>query len=206
MPSWKKVITSGSDASLNSLTVATGITGSSLLITGSTGTLFTSNVDTLLLTGSLIVTGSSILSGSLNVTQGITGSLFGTSSYATIATNAISSSKIFIENNPATAGTYYPVFVSEIQGHGIAKVDSSTYTYDTTTNTLTVTSSYSNASLSSSYALTASYALSSPGGGGPTFPYIGNAEITGSLNISGSLIVNNTNIISTIVAMSIVLA
>jgi hypothetical protein len=149
----------------------------------------------------LDVSGSAIITGSLRVTQGITGSLFGTASFATIATNAISSSKIFIENNPATAGTYYPVFVSEIQGHGIAKVDSSTYTYDTVTNTLTVTSSYSNTSLSSSNAVTASYATQALSAswaptqnidtssfattGSNTF--IGNQNITGSFNVTGSI-------------------
>jgi len=56
-----------------------------VLVTGS----FTTNADTLLLTGSLIITGSSILTGSLNVSQGgITGSLFGTASYAINALTA----------------------------------------------------------------------------------------------------------------------
>lgn len=85
MPSWKKVITSGSAAALSSLNVTGGITGSSVLISGSTGTLFSSNVDTLILTGSMIVTGSSVITGSLNVSQGITGSLFGTASWAVSA-------------------------------------------------------------------------------------------------------------------------
>lgn len=43
-------------------------------------------------------------------------------------------------------------------------------------------------SISSSYALTASYALNGGGGGGSTFPFNGNAVITGSLVIS-----NQTN-------------
>ena len=88
MPSWKKVILSGSAAALSSLNVTGGITGSSILITGSAGTLFSSNVDTLILTGSMIVTGSSVITGSLKVTQGITGSLFGTASYAIQALSA----------------------------------------------------------------------------------------------------------------------
>jgi hypothetical protein len=40
------------------------------------------------ITGSLIVSGSQIITGSLNVSQGITGSLFGTASYATQALTA----------------------------------------------------------------------------------------------------------------------
>ena len=157
MPSWKKVISSGSDAALNSLNVTSGVTGSllgtssyatqalsssyyggsvtsasfastasyyggsvtsasyasvatsasyistasyvntlnqnvtingALTVTGSSGALFTSNVDTILLTGSLIITGSAIITGSLSVTSGVTGSLLGTSSYATQALSA----------------------------------------------------------------------------------------------------------------------
>jgi hypothetical protein len=45
---------------------------------------------------------------------------------------------------------------------------------------------------SSSYALTASYALNSGGGGGSTFPYTGNAVISGSLTVTSSI--NGLNI------------
>jgi hypothetical protein len=64
------------------LTGSYGITGS-LGISGSTGTLFSSNADT------IIFTGSAAISGTLNVTDGITGSLFGTSSYAITASYAL---------------------------------------------------------------------------------------------------------------------
>ena len=47
-----------------------------------------------------------------------------------------------------------------------------------------VTASYATQALSSSYALTASFALN--GGGGAAFPYVGAAKITGSLVVSGS--------------------
>ena len=109
MPSWKKVITSGSAAALSSLNVTGGITGSSILISGSTGTLFSSNVDTLVLTGSLLVTGSTVLSGSLNVSQGITGSLFGTASFATQALSAS-----YAPSAGLTGGTanYIPLWTS----------------------------------------------------------------------------------------------
>ena len=72
-----------------SLSVTGGITGSSVLITGSAGTLFSSNVDTLILTGSLIVTGSAVITGSLNVSSGITGTLTGTATTASNITPAI---------------------------------------------------------------------------------------------------------------------
>ena len=53
------------------------------------------------------------------------------------------------------------------------------------TGNLQGTASYANNSLSSSYALTASFALN--GGGGAAFPFTGSALITGSLGITGSL-------------------
>ena len=64
------------------LTGSYGLTGS-LGISGSTGILFSSNTDT------IIFTGSAAISGTLNVTDGITGSLFGTSSYAITASYAL---------------------------------------------------------------------------------------------------------------------
>jgi hypothetical protein len=152
MPSWKKVVASGSDASFSSATVDTFVSASSFRgsftgslfgtasqavsssyaltasfllgyvspfpftgsaqITGSLGvtgsfsvtapggsSVFSSNADTLLITGSLIITGSGAsITGSLNVSNGITGSLFGTASqavsasYAYTASSAISAS------------------------------------------------------------------------------------------------------------------
>jgi hypothetical protein len=147
MPNWKKLIVSGSDASLNSLNVTTFISASSftgsftgslfgtssyatqaltssyvlnavsasfastassvnrlnqavvisgsLTVSGSTNiigdsgaTLFSSNADTLILTGSLLTSGSIILTGSLSMLGSATGSLLGTASYATQALTA----------------------------------------------------------------------------------------------------------------------
>ena len=58
-----------------------------------------------------------------------TGALSGT------ATNA---SNIAITDTPTTSGTYYPVFVSATTGNTAARTDSSTFTYNPNTNTLTV--------------------------------------------------------------------
>jgi hypothetical protein len=63
------------------ITGSLGVTGS-VSISGSQGDLFTANIDTLLLTGSLITTGSMQLTGSMNVLGSITSSLFGTASWA----------------------------------------------------------------------------------------------------------------------------
>lgn len=137
MPSWKKVITSGSAAALGSLNVTGGITGSSIIITGSAGTLFSSNVDTLILTGSMIVTGSSVITGSLNVSQGITGSLFGTSSWAVSASWA---------PTPDTAASASFVTASNVYGpYGSNSIISASYAVS------------SSRAVSASYALTASY-------------------------------------------------
>lgn len=112
MPNWKKVVVSGSDAVLNSVTASfTGsLTGSlfgtasfatsasqaisssratsasfastasyvnplnqaviitgSLTVSGSTGTVFSSNVDTLVLTGSLLISGSANIDGPVTI-------------------------------------------------------------------------------------------------------------------------------------------
>ena len=77
MPSWKKVLTSGSDASLNSLTVINGITGSlfgtsSFATTASYATSINFLNQDVSITGSLTVSGSTTLSGSLNVSGSIT--------------------------------------------------------------------------------------------------------------------------------------
>lgn len=70
MPNWRKVITSGSDASLNTLTVSNGITGS-LFGTASYATQalsasFAPSTPTFPFTGSAIISGSLTVTGSLN--------------------------------------------------------------------------------------------------------------------------------------------
>ena len=67
-------------------------------------------------------------------------------------------------------------------------------TLDWETGDLVGTASYANQALSASYAP-----------GTPAFPFIGSAQITGSLSVSGSVTINNVDIQSTIVAMAIAL-
>tara|TARA_B110000285_G_scaffold96368_1_gene109952 strand:+ start:1746 stop:2150 length:405 start_codon:yes stop_codon:yes gene_type:complete len=73
MPNWKKLIVSGSDASLNSLDVVSSIriSGSSAL-TGSTELTGSLNI-----TGSLLVTGSTAFTGSIFVSGTVSGSFQG---------------------------------------------------------------------------------------------------------------------------------
>ena len=95
MPNWKKVITSGSAAELQSLFVSTSITASDALFTSSlrvTGP-FT-------ITGSILATGSYSLTGSLNVTGSaniigtltLTGSLDASGSFSVAGTQTYTGS------------------------------------------------------------------------------------------------------------------
>ena len=135
----------------------------------------------------LISQNNSTVSGSLTVTQGITGSLSGsvilasTASYITSsnivgtvlsasyaatssfvataswATNAVTASEVLVTNTTSGTGPYYVAFTQGTTGDQAILVDSNGLLFNATTNTLTTTSSF---------ATTASYALTSAGGGG----------------------------------------
>jgi hypothetical protein len=122
--------------------------------------------------------GSAVITGSLLVTNYIsgsfTGSLLGTSSYALTASNA---------NN--TVSSSYSL--------------TSSYTFTASYSFNSNSASYANESNNSNnsiYAITASYALttsgSGGGGSGAGFPFSGSAVITGSLNVSQTITLNNT--------------
>jgi hypothetical protein len=74
------------------ITGSLGVTGSFSLRGNQGSSVFSSNADTLLITGSLIITGSGAITGSLSVSSGITGSLFGTASQAVTASYALTAS------------------------------------------------------------------------------------------------------------------
>ncbi len=69
------------------ITGSLGVTGS-VNISGSVGSVFSTNIDTMILTGSFLQSGSTFITGTLGVFGGITGSLFGTSSWAVSASHA----------------------------------------------------------------------------------------------------------------------
>jgi hypothetical protein len=130
----------------------------------------------------LSISGSTIISGSLNITQGITGSLLGTATTASYVLNAVSSSYAltasYSANVPETAS-----YATSASNALVATSASYALTASYSAN-VPVTASYANNAASASYALTSSYSLA---GGG--FPYSGSAEITGSLlvsNLSGT--------------------
>lgn len=109
----------------------------------------------------------------------ITGSLFGTASWSK------SSSYAFF----ATSASMSDTASFSLTSINSASVNNATITFirgNTTTLPITINNVVN--SVSSSYAVTASFALN--GGGGSAFPFSGSAKITGSLEIKS----NNNNI------------
>ena len=150
-------------------------------------------------TGSLATTGSNtfignqIISGTLNVTGGVTGSLFGTSSWSN---NAVSASYIQYSNivNLPTLLSSSVQIATDISGAFNASSSSLSSRLTVAESSITVlnaaTSSYILAAqtssmrvLSSSFAATASYALNAAAAS--SFPYTGSAVISGSLSVIG---------------------
>lgn len=153
MATWKKVIVSGSQAELNTLAV---------------DNTFTINADNFQFTGSVRISGSAAITGSLTAPS-ITGSLFGSASYATTASFALNvlatvsgsisssfasvASSSLVTDTTTGVGPYYITFVDGTTGNRPLRVDSATLTFNATTNTVTATSSFAT---SASYALSAS--------------------------------------------------
>ena len=96
------------------------------------------------------------IAGLTLTTAVVSGSLFGTASWATNAITAASASTVTVTDTTTGTGPYYIMFADGTTGNRAVRVDSSTLTFNATTNTLTVTSSYA---ISASQALTASFAL-----------------------------------------------
>ena len=138
-----------------------------------------------------------------------TGSLQGTSSWATNATNATNAANTAVTDTTSGTGPYYVTFVDSTTGNLAQRVDSTGLTYNATTNTLTVTSSYAIQALSASYAAstnnitnaitnnTDNRVLTATGGGtingegnltfdGTTLTVTGNEVITGNLTVQGT--------------------
>ena len=143
------------------------------------------------------------------------GSLQGTSSWATNATNATNAANTAVTDTTSGTGPYYVTFVDNTTGNLAQRVDSTGLTYNATTNTLTVTSSYAIQALSASYAAstnnitnaitnnTDNRVLTATGGGtingegnltfdGTTLTVTGNEVITGNLTVQGTASFQNT--------------
>ena len=138
--------------------------------------------------------GSAVITGSLLVTNYIsgsfTGSLLGTSSYALTASNAnntVSSSYTFTASNANNA-------LSSSYTLSSSYALTSSYSFNSNSASYANESNNSNNSI---YAITASYALTTSGSGGgggsgAGFPFSGSAVITGSLSVSQTITLNNT--------------
>jgi hypothetical protein len=132
----------------------------SLAISGSVGSVFTANVDT------LVFTGSASISGSLNVTNGVTGSLLGTASFANNSTSA----------SFATTASYWSGSIINAQTASyVVLAQSASYWSGSIQNA--VSASFAELARSASFASTASFALNG-GGGGLSALYIQDEGIT----------------------------
>jgi len=124
-------------------------------------------------------------------------------SYATNAlnsTNATNATNVAVTDTTTGTGPYYVMFADGTTGNRAVRVDSTTLTFNATTNTLTATSSYANQANSASYALaattatTASYVLNAVSASyvlnAVTASYVLNA-VSASLAATVSSIANN---------------
>ena len=144
--------------------------------------------------------GSAVITGSLLVTNYIsgsfTGSLLGTSSYALTASNAnntVSSSYSLTSSYTFTASNANNALSSS---YTLSSSYALTSSYSFNSNSASYANN-SNNSNNSIYAITASYALTTSGSGGgggsgAGFPFSGSAVITGSLSVSQTITLNNT--------------
>lgn len=120
------------------------LANSSVLIGGQTITLGAAATTTL--TGMTSISSTSF-----------TGSLQGTATTASYIVTAVNANSSSITDVTAGTGPYYITFVAGNTGNQPQLVDSSTLTYNATTNTITATSSYAVQALSASFASTVPY-------------------------------------------------
>ena len=182
------------------ITGSLGVTGS-ISVSGSTGTVFFSNADTMTFTGSIFQTGSTVISGSLSVTNGITGSLLGTASWAQNALTAsffggsvTSASYASSSTSASFASTASFVITAQTASYVLQAVSASFATLAQTDNT----ASFVVTAQTASFVATASFASNAnllDGLDSTVFATTGsntfksNQIITGSTNITGSLTV-----------------
>ena len=139
MATWKKVIVSGSSAELSALKVDNLTSGSVVIGGGSTSNL---GVRTINGTGNILATTGAT---GVSMTGSFSGSFSGTVEGGTVVgtvTAADTASKVTVTDTTAGTGPYYPLFSAGTSGAQSALLDSSTFTYNATTNTLNVTSSF----------------------------------------------------------------
>jgi len=180
LANWKKIIVSGSQAHLSSVTSSNGaIISGSLSVSGSSTF---SGIDTLILTGSGFVTGSWNVVGNSTMTGSFTGSFVGNGNGltnlkadnlvlpTTQVTDLVTSDKFFIANGTNAYITYYDL-LTDLAGPNLENYGGDHLTLSSSITGLTsITSTAFTGSLqgtasnavSSSYAVTSSFASSSP--------------------------------------------
>ena len=180
MPNWKKIIVSGSDASLNSLNVTAGVTGS-LLGTASTASYVNTLNQNVIITGSIAVGTSSLGPNENTLTLGARdagnegGQLGlnapgGTYTSASMIDNYTNLFRILKGTNASSTNLVAQWNLHTYQMQLPAYIGASSFTGSATAN-LAVDSSGNVITVSTS--------------GGSVFPYTGNAVITGSLTTTG---------------------
>ena len=118
------------------------------------------------LTASYALTAETLLGSVTSASYALSSSYARTASYALGALQAVSASSIKVADNTSTNFNYFLTFASQTSGHAELGVDSSTLTWNPSTNTLTAqnfagnatTATNAQSATSASYALTASYA------------------------------------------------
>ena len=149
-------ITTINTGTLNA-TAGTVTTLGSTTATLGTANITTENVNTLNATGITVtnnVTATTFignLTGLASLATSATTALNATNATsATTALNATNAVNVGVTNNNATNATFYPTFVSATSGNNPLQVDSSTLTFNPSTNTLTVPNLSGLASLATS--------------------------------------------------------
>jgi len=127
------------------------------------------------------ITGITSIS-STSFTGSLLGNVVGTASWATNAVSALTSSRFTVTDTTTGTGPYYLVFTDGTTGAQLPRVDSTTLTFNATTNTLTVTAS---AAISASSAISASFAS--------TASFVQNAVSASFASAVGSIANNVTN-------------
>lgn len=148
--------------------------------------------------------GNAYLPSAINVTSvtaSFKGNLVGTASWATNATTATSATtatnanNVSVTDNISGAGPFYIAFVQSNSGNQAINVDSSTLTYDPSTNTITVANLTGTASYATQ-ALTASYALNAKQLDGQNPSYYLNASNINAGTLNNSYLPSAINVTS----------
>ena len=170
MPSWKKVLISGSDAALNSLNISSALTASGLIYPTTDGT----SGQVLTTDGSGQLSFSSISGGGLGSTTKLN---------QTVAATTWSFAHNLGEKFPVV--NVYDSNDEIIIPQRIDAIDNNNMLiYFSSARTGTAAAVVGGTAISASYALTASYVE----GIVNSFPYTGSAQITGSLAVTGSVV------------------